>query len=157
MTADLKVPGKIHATTWHETHRDATELAARLAPLGPWQGLVIVSRGGLVPGAIVARALGIVLIETICMSSYRGRTRGPVELIKGVPVSLGEGSGWLMIDDLADSGATADETRRLLPSAHFATLYAKPAGRPFVDTFLRELSQDVWIDFPWDRDPAPLS
>ena len=155
MTADLEVPDKIHATTWHETHRDAADLAARLAPLGPWQGLVIVSRGGLVPGALVARALGIVLIETICMSSYRGRAKGPVKLIKGVPASLGDGSGWLMIDDLADSGATADEARRLLPSAHFATLYAKPAGRPFVDTFVREVPQDVWIDFPWDRDPAP--
>lgn len=155
MSVGLNVPDKIHATTWHETHRDATDLAARLAPLGPWQGLVIVSRGGLVPGAIVARALGIVRIETICMSSYTGRTRGPVELIKDVPATLGNGSGWLMVDDLADSGATADEARRRLPMAHFATLYAKPAGLPFVDTFVRELPQDVWVDFPWDRDPAP--
>lgn len=155
MSVERTVPDKIHATTWHETHRDATDLAARLAPLGPWQGLVIVSRGGLVPGAIVARMLGIVRIETICMSSYTGRIKGPVELIKDVPATLGNGSGWLMIDDLVDSGATADEVRRRLPEAHLATLYAKPAGRPFVDTFIRELPQDVWVDFPWDRDPAP--
>jgi xanthine phosphoribosyltransferase len=155
MTMDLNVPDKIHAITWHETHRDATDLADRLAPLGPWRGLVIISRGGLVPGAIVARALGIVCIETVCMTSYKDRVRGPVEIVKHPPPSLGEGSGWLMIDDLADTGATADEARRMLPSAHFATLYAKPAGRPFVDTFVREVPQDVWIDFPWDRNPAP--
>ncbi len=155
MSMEQDGPDKIHATTWHETHRDATDLAARLAPLGPWQGLVIVSRGGLIPGAIVARALGIVRIETICLSSYNGRSKGPVELIKDVPAALGNGGGWLMIDDLVDSGATAGEVRRRLPMAHFATLYAKPAGRPFVDTFVRALAQDVWVDFPWDRDPAP--
>jgi len=42
----------------------------------------------------------------------------------------------------------------MLPQAHFATLYAKPAGRALVQTFVREIDQDVWIDFPWDRDPA---
>ena len=42
----------------------------------------------------------------------------------------------------------------MLPRAHYATLYVKPAGRHFVDSFVREVAQDVWIDFPWDRDPA---
>ena len=31
-----------------------------------------------------------------------------------------------------------------------ATVYAKPAGRPLVDTFITEVSQDTWINFPWD-------
>ena len=30
----------------------------------------------------------------------------------------------------------------MLPKAHFATIYAKPAGRPLVDTFVTEVSQD---------------
>jgi xanthine phosphoribosyltransferase len=37
-----------------------------------------------------------------------------------------------------------------LPGAHFATVYAKPMGRPLVDTFITEVSQDTWIYFPWD-------
>jgi hypothetical protein len=28
--------------------------------------------------------------------------------------------------------------------------YAKPIGRPMVDTFITEVSQDTWIYFPWD-------
>jgi len=36
------------------------------------------------------------------------------------------------------------------PEAHFATVYAKPVGRPMVDTFITEVSQDTWIYFPWD-------
>ena len=42
--------------------------------------------------------------------------------------------------------------REMLPKAHFATIYAKPAGRPMVDTFVTEVSQDTWIYLPWDMD-----
>ena len=57
-----------------------------------------------------------------------------------------------MIDDLVDTGATAKEARKVLPKAHFATIYAKPSGRPFVDTFISEVSQETWIFFPWDTE-----
>jgi len=59
----------------------------------------------------------------------------------------------LIIDDLVDTGATAKVVRELLPNAHFATVYAKPAGRPMVDTYVTEVSQDTWIMFPWDSEP----
>ena len=54
------------------------------------------------------------------------------------------------VDDLVDTGTTARIVRNLLPQAHFATVYAKPMGRPLVDTFITEVSQDTWIYFPWD-------
>ena len=66
-----------------------------------------------------------------------------------------DGEGWLIIDDLVDTGETAKELRRMMPKAHFATVYAKPAGRPLVDTFVTEVSQDTWIYFPWDLDLQP--
>ena len=62
------------------------------------------------------------------------------------------GEGWLIIDDLVDTGSTARSVREMLPKAHFATVYAKPAGRPLVDTFITEVSQDTWILFPWDSE-----
>ncbi len=65
----------------------------------------------------------------------------------------GDGEGWLIIDDLVDTGHTARVVREMLPKAHFATVYAKPAGRPLVDTFVTEVSQDTWILFPWDIEP----
>jgi len=46
----------------------------------------------------------------------------------------GDGEGWLVIDDLVDTGRTAEILRRTYPKAHFATIYAKPQGRPQVDT-----------------------
>lgn len=152
----LPSAGMVHASSWHEMHREATDLAHQLAALGPWQGIIAISRGGLVPAAILARVLELRIVETICISSYDGRAKGPLQVLKAAPAEVGDGAGWLLVDDVADSGATAERARTMLPAAHYATLYVKPAGRPFVDSFLREVAQDVWIDFPWDRDPAKI-
>ena len=154
--AGLQAAARIHSTSWHEMHREATDLAARLAPLGPFLGIVAIARGGLVPAAIVARVLDIRLIETLCIASYDGTSKGPLEVLKPAPEVAGDGRGWLLVDDVADSGSTAEAARRMLPQAHYATLYVKPAGRPFVDTFVREVEWDVWIDFPWDRAPEKV-
>ena len=77
-----------------------------------------------------------------------------------LPTAAGDGTGYLIVDDLVDTGATARLVRGLLPRAHFAAVYAKPAGRETVDTFITEVSQDTWILFPWDTEPqfiAPLA
>ena len=72
-----------------------------------------------------------------------------VKVLKGV---AGDGEGYLLIDDLVDTGRTAQVVRQMLPKAYFATVYAKPAGRPFVDTCVKEFKQNKWIYFPWDID-----
>jgi len=141
---------KTFPVSWDELHRHSRALAWRLLDLGPWKGIVAVTRGGLVPAAIVARELDLRLVDTVCVASYDDREQGPVEILKGVS---GDGAGFLLIDDLVDTGRTAEVVRRMLPKAHFATVYAKPKGRPLVDTFVTEVSQDTWILFPWDIEP----
>lgn len=117
---------------------------------GPYKGIIAIARGGLVPAAVIARELDIHLVETICISSYQWQEQtSSHKVLKTVE---GRGEGWLIIDDLADTGGTARLVREMLPEAHFATVYAKPAGRPLVDTFITEVSQDTWILFPWDSE-----
>lgn len=147
---------KAFPVSWDQFHRDARALAWRLAGAGPFQSVVCITRGGLVPAAIVSRELEIRLIETICIASYRDyKNQGEAEVLKGVAPDVarngGEGgSGILIVDDLVDTGRTATIVRKMLPKAHFATIYAKPMGRPLIDTFVTEVSQDTWIYFPWD-------
>jgi xanthine phosphoribosyltransferase len=136
--------------SWDEIHRDCRALAWRVAGLGPFRGMIAVTRGGLVPAAIVARELDIRLIDTVCIASYADRAQEPGTLIVLKRVTS-DGAGLLIIDDLVDTGETARIVREMLPKAHFATVYAKPAGRPLVDTFVTEVSQDTWIVFPWER------
>lgn len=144
---------KSFPVSWDQFHRDARALAWRLSAAGPFQAVVAVTRGGLVPAAIVARELGIRVIETVCVASYDYDRQGEIQVLKGIGAAVSGaegGAGVLIVDDLVDTGATARVVREMLPKAHFATVYAKPAGRPLVDTFITEVSQDTWIYLPWD-------
>jgi xanthine phosphoribosyltransferase len=139
--------------SWDQFHRDCRALAWRLSALGPFSAMVTVTRGGLVPAAIVARELSIRVIETVSIESYRDDQQlGEPRVLKTVAPHFlaSEGAGLLVVDDLVDTGSTARVMRKLLPKAHFAAVYAKPLGRPLVDTFITEVSQSTWIDFPWD-------
>ena len=153
--AEPPKPEKVFPVSWDQFHRVSRALAWRLSDAGPFSALVCITRGGLVPAAIVARELGIRLIETVCVSSYDHTRQGELRVLKDVAATIvaasgGEGAGVLIVDDLVDTGQTAKVVRALLPRAHFATVYAKPMGRPMVDTFITEVSQDTWIYFPWD-------
>src|SRR5712691_790400 len=148
-------PQKAFPVSWDEFHRDARALAWRLAGAGPFQAIVCVTRGGLVPAGIVARELDIRLIETVCVASYNHTTQGDLKVHKDVAQNIvgiggGRGKGVLRVVALVDTGRTAKVVRELLPEAHFAAVFAKPMGRPMVDTYITEVSQDTWIYFPWD-------
>ena len=106
----------------------------------------------------MARELNTRLVESVSVAAYENETIGEPTVLKP-PAAAGNGEGFLIIDDLVDTGVTARVVRALLPRAHFACLYAKPAGRPIADSWVEEVPQDSWILFPWDTAPqyvAPL-
>ena len=141
---------KSFPVSWQELHRDAKALAWRLSELGDYTAVVAITRGGLVPAAIVARELDMRLIDTICVASYEHQAQGEVKILK---TPAGDGTGLIIVDDLVDTGGTLRQVRKILPKAHYATVYAKPEGKPLVDTYITEVSQDTWILFPWDTEP----
>ena len=148
---------KMFPVSWFELHRDAKALAWKLVTAGPWNGIIAITRGGLVPAAIVARELDVRLIDTVSVASYDHMTQNAGRILKGVTPGLtgnaADAKRWLIVDDLVDTGGTARIVREMVPGAHFATVYAKPAGKPMVDTYVTEVSQDTWIMFPWDTEP----
>ena len=144
---------KSFPVSWDQFHRDARALAWRLSAAGPFRAVVAITRGGLVPAAIVARELGIRIIESVCVASYDYDKQGEISVLKSVSLDIigaDQGAGILIVDDLVDTGATAKIVREMMPKAHFAAVFAKPQGRPLVDTFVTEVSQDTWIYLPWD-------
>lgn len=146
------------SVTWVEVHRDTRELARRLVDKGSWKGIIALTRGGLVPTAIIARELNIFLVDTLCISTYDEQVIESSNVLKVPDQAVAEeGEGWLLVDDLVDTGATAKEARKILPKAYFATVYAKPKGRECVDTCVHEVSQETWIYFPWDTEPQYIT
>jgi len=151
---DERLPEKAFPVSWDQFHRDCRALAWRLNGAGPFEAIVCITRGGLVPTAIVARELGVRIIDTICVVSYgEFKQLEQLTVLKDVDASLvaeDRQKRLLVVDDLVDTGKTAQLVREKIPRAHVATVYAKPKGRPQVDTFVTEVSQDTWIYFPWD-------
>ena len=140
--------------SWPELHRDTRLLCHALMDKGPFKGIIAIARGGMIPAALVSRELEIRIIDTICAASYAKsaeegaqNARSEVKILKGVDH---DGEGYLLIDDLVDTGGTAVAIREMYPKAHFVTIFAKPAGRPLVDDYVVDIPQDTWIEQPWD-------
>ena len=149
-----RLPEKAFPVSWDQFHRDCRALAWRLSGAGPFEAIIAITRGGLVPSAIVARELDVRIIDTISIVSYgQFKQLETLSVLKDVEqkfLDQADQGKLLIVDDLVDTGKTAELVRSKLPGAHFATVYAKPKGRPLVDTYVTEVSQDTWIYFPWD-------
>jgi xanthine phosphoribosyltransferase len=133
--------------SWDNLQREARRLARRQLPASQWKGIIAVSRGGLIPAALMARELGIRFVDTICISSYDHDSQRDLHVLKKID---GDGEGFLIVDDLVDSGNTAKVIRELYPKAKLITIFAKPKGEPLVDDFEVSIPQDTWIEQPWD-------
>lgn len=133
--------------TWDNMQMYTRQLAEKLLPAEQWKGIIAVSRGGLVPSAILARELGIRYVDTVCISSYDHNHQRDMQVLKKAE---GDGEGFLIVDDLVDTGGTAEAIRKMYPKAKFVTVCAKPAGKHLVDDYIVDIAQDCWIEQPWD-------
>jgi xanthine phosphoribosyltransferase len=139
----------IAVLSWDKIHADCDALAAKIGRHGQWRGVIAVARGGLVPAALIARALGVRLVEAITVAGYDHQTKGKLKIISAFcPPEAGK--DWLVIDDLSDTGRTFETLRSLMPAATFACAYVKPQGKPHVDFWLEEYPQTTWLYCPWE-------
>lgn len=136
-----------YVVTWDMLQIHARKLAGRLLPGSQWRGIIAVSRGGLIPAALVARELGLRYVDTVCVSSYDHDQQRDLEILKRPE---GDGERFILIDDLVDTGETAKVIRKIYSKARFVTLFAKPAGQPLVDDYVIAIPQGTWIEQPWD-------
>ncbi len=116
-----------YVVTWDMFHMHARKLSERLLPASQWKGIVAVSRGGLFPAAVLARELGIRHVETVCIASYNHDKQGELQVLHAAQLDNG-GEGFIVIDDLVDTGNTARAIREMYPNARFVTvLQNRPA------------------------------
>ena len=85
---------RYYTVTWDQLHRDAKALAWRLVDRGPWKGIVAITRGGLIPSAVIARELDCRLIgrQVMAVVNFPPRRIAGFEsevLVLGVPDESG--------------------------------------------------------------------
>src|ERR1700753_2886880 len=108
--------GKAFPVAWDQFHRDCRALTWRLNDVGPFHAVVAITRGGLVPAAIVPRELGVLIIDTVCVASYDHNKQGDLKVLKGISPDTaalggGTGKGLLIVDELVDTGKTLKPVR----------------------------------------------
>ncbi|MEX4444250.1 xanthine phosphoribosyltransferase [Haemophilus influenzae] len=139
-----------YVVTWDMFQMHARKLSERLLPASQWKGIIAVSRGGLFPAAVLARELGLRHIETVCIASYHDHNnQGELQVLHAAQVPNG-GEGFIVVDDLVDTGNTARAIRQMYPNAKFVTVFAKPADAELVDDYVIDIPQNTWIEQPWD-------
>jgi len=117
-----------------------------------------IARGGLLPAATLAYALGVKNVFAMSVEFYTGvdeRLEFPVmlpPLLNAVDIA---GATVLIADDVADTGATlklvTDYCAEHVADARCAVLYEKPRSSVKCQYVWRRT--DRWIDFPWSALP----
>lgn len=135
--------------SWDDIYNDADLLVKKLGNPDQWKGIIAITRGGMIPACLVAEKTGIRTLDTLSVSSYTHDNQSQLDILKPTGVT-DDGEGWLVIDDLSDTGNTFRAIRNMLPKAYFATLHVKPAGRDAVDCWVKDYDQSCWIVYPWE-------
>ncbi len=142
--------------SWEDFTKDVEELVKIFKEkenIDEYYGIVTVARGGLLPCGLFAYHTGISNIITENISYY---SREDVKRDKPMVQSLFEvnkelvDKKWVIIDDLADTGATLKFLKAKYPNSVIITPYIKTLSKPFINYFVKEYSNDVWIVLPWD-------
>lgn len=148
--------------SWDEYHRLIERLACQIADSGwHFDAIVAVARGGLRVGDVLSRLferpLGVVFT-----SSYReheGMQQGALHIGRNLAsAELLPGPHWLVVDDLADSGATLAQLMPILRERHprvqtmrSAVLWCKQASIADPDYAVERLAGNPWIHQPFEK------
>ena len=135
--------------SYHDIHTDCIELAKKIKKKYKPEKLIIISRGGLIPGSIIANYLGIQDVDVIALKTYADRKRSKeIKVYKRIKSE----KKLVVIDDLVDSGETAKIVKEMMPNSKFVVLYAKTSGKKQADLHLYDFKDSDWLVFPWEQD-----
>jgi hypoxanthine phosphoribosyltransferase len=116
--------------------------------------IIAVSRGGLVPGRILADLLNCAAMRTIGVSFYEdiGRHGRRPTMTQPLSGPINDDALALVVDDIADTGETLalvqHELGPRVGELKTATVYRKPSSILTPDFSGQET--DAWVIFPWE-------
>lgn len=140
--------------SWQEVEKAIQTLKMILEEHKKLKGIIALARGGMVPAVMLAHALNIAIVSSISIQSYCGKTklrrsRFFGDLPKQVLDSQGE--GWLIVDDICDTGNALQKIKQLIPQALSLCLFYKPGAKISPDFWYFTAPSNHWIVFPWEN------
>ena len=115
-----------------------------------------ISRGGLLPAKIISYTLGAEML-TYGVNTYTGNKQNEeAKVIQDIDFdSLDQSSRLLIIDDKVDTGNTMEHIKSLIGMrfdfVRYAALFAEKRAKKKVDHYSVLVSDNTWIDFPWEQ------
>lgn len=146
----------IKKLTWEQFEYDMVNLVQTIKADSRTQSvdhLLIITRGGLIPGGFLAQHLGIKKVKTLCLQSYSDN-RSQQSTLQHLSIDGFENETitnprrWLIVDEMADSGQSIVFAKEKYPDVLTTCVYVKDPD--IVDFYSVLLEPDVWIDFPWE-------
>ncbi|MCW5879607.1 MAG: phosphoribosyltransferase [Anaerolineae bacterium] len=144
--------------SWPEIQTLVSRLSARLPR--DFDALLIITRGGLVPGGLLSEELDIrnVLVAAVQFYSGIGQTLDQPIFFQFPADPILYGKRILVVDDIWDSGRTAMAVRERVRDAGgtpvLAVLQYKPRRSRYPDQppeYYAEETDD-WIVYPWETE-----
>jgi xanthine phosphoribosyltransferase len=118
-------------------------------PKKKYDKVLAIGMGGLIPAYYVAKFLGAKRVEVLTVSSYgEDRKQRNLKVLFNA-VTKNDEKGWLIVDDLLDSGETVKFAKALYPKADVAVLYEKPYSPADLANYCVRVL-DGWVTFPWE-------
>ena len=144
--------------SWEELNGHVESLAQQIHDLPEAQrpdAILAISRGGLVPGAMLAYRLGIRDLLIAVAEHYDAAGRRPAPTIARMPPDESlKGRSILIVDEVWESGRTlalvAERARAAGADVHTAVVHHKPGKSevPGAPDFFAALA-DGWITYPY--------
>ncbi|MDR2008029.1 MAG: xanthine phosphoribosyltransferase [Alphaproteobacteria bacterium] len=140
--------------TWEQFFEDSKELSKRIKEMNlNIKGIVCITRGGLAPTAIVSSQLNIRKIETFSIKTYSDSAaqESSYEILTTPLEALADkGEGWIIVDELVDTGNTAEYILEQLPLAKFFVLYSKIPNHKSITKYIKDFDKSIWLCLPWE-------
>ena len=142
--------------SWGEVDRLIQELLPQFR--NTYDALLMITRGGIVPGGILSEALDIKYILTAAVEFHTGvqkRLAWPT-FLQFPGDALLRGRRILVVDDVWDSGRTIMTVKSRVEAAgaspDLAVLHYKPAESMFRDAAPDYYAAvtDAWVVYPWE-------
>lgn len=158
-------PRQHRLVTWDEVDQLIDALIPRIKHLGPFGAMVMITRGGVIPGGLLAEALGLRHLLTASVdflsTEQSGMMAWPTFLQFPDPELL-RGRRTLIVDDVWGSGRTSISVRERVLAAGAEPFNCVLHFNPYRSLF-SNIGPDIYGDvtdayiiYPWEIDRGTL-